>query len=107
MASIANLAGAADRILVQGANRNRFLRAGMVGCRTTAQAVGRVMHILFLQIVGIFFCIFALGFAVRIPHAYQEQMASHPGREKTILLISLCILFAWFGASSFWRARAK
>jgi hypothetical protein len=107
MVSISSRVGTAGRILVQGANRNRFLRAGMAGCRTTLLAVGRVMHILFLQIVGIFFCIFALGFAVRIPHAYQEQVASHHGQEKTILLTSLCILFGWFGASSFWRARAK
>jgi hypothetical protein len=107
MASIANRAGAARRILVQGANRNRFLRAGMAACRTTLQAVGRVMHILFLQIVGIFFCIFALSFAVHIPRTYHEEVAGHHGQEKTILLTSLCILFGWFGASSFWRARAK
>ncbi|MGA3211543.1 MAG: hypothetical protein ABSD20_09555 [Terriglobales bacterium] len=107
MSSIASLAGAAGRVLIQGANQNRFLRAGIAAVRTTALAMGRVLHLLFLQIVGLFFCIFALGFAARIPRAYQEQLASHHGRERTLLLAALSIMFGWFAFSSFWRARAK
>lgn len=94
MASVASLAGAAGRLLIQGANQNRFLRAGMTAIRTTSLAVGRVLHLLFLQIVGLFFCIFALGFAARIPRAYREQVATHQGRERTLLLAGLTVLFA-------------
>jgi len=107
VAGIASVAGAAGRILIRGANQNRILRAGIAAIRTTSLAIGKVLHLLFLQIVGLFFCIFALGFAARIPRAYHEQLVSHHGRERTLLMAVLSVMFGWFAASSFWRARAK
>ena len=95
------------RIAVRGAKHSRLLRAGFNAAQTTLRSFLRVVHLLFLQITGVFFCIFAVGFAARIPHAYQDQLAGRHGVERTYLLVILTALFAWFGVSSFWRARSR
>jgi hypothetical protein len=89
------------------AGGSRLLRAGYAGISTTLRSFARVAHLLWLQITGVFFCFFALIFAVRLPKAYASHTAGTSPRYHLVLLASLTVMFAWFGVSSFWRARKK
>jgi hypothetical protein len=104
---ILTAASAVGRIAVRGASHSRLLRAGYTAVQTTARSVGRILHLIFLQIAGLFFCLFALGFASRIPRTYHDQVAGRHGPERVYLLVIFTVVFGWFGVSSFWRARKK
>jgi len=68
--------------------------------RPFAHATG----ILWLQITGLFFAFFALGFSV-----YSWQLYKSAGwRDRHLpLYVAFALLFAWFAVSSFWRASRK
>jgi len=107
VARILTVAGAVGRIAYRQAGKSRLLRAGYAAVQTTARSLLRVLHLLFLQVTGLFFCLFALGFASRIPRTYRDYLANKHGLEQTYLLSILALLFAWFGVTSFWRSRAR
>jgi len=67
---------------------------------------GRVGGILWLEVTGVFFLLFALVFATAL---YRLRPASlHGPYDKTFLAsAALLALFAYLGASSFVRARRK
>ena len=98
---------ATARVAARRACNSRRLKAGRVAAGRVANVLGRLLHTLFLQITGLFFCLFALGLAVRIPAAIHEQAVLPWGTARVYLLTSLSLLFAWFGISSFWRTRRK
>ena len=104
MARLGLAAQALGRIAWRGASKNRWLRAGLSAVEATIRSSSRVFHHLFLQMIGVVFCLFALGFAARMPRVYREHLTGHYGAERVWLLAALTILFAWFGLSSFWRA---
>ena len=101
------MAGAVGRVAFRQAGNSRFLRAGYTAAQTTLRSIRRILHLLFLQITGLFFCLFALGFASRIPRTYHEYLTGGHGLQRTGVLVALSLVFAWFGATSFWRSRAK
>lgn len=75
-------------------------RAGAAFIKPFAHATG----ILWFQIAGVFFGLFALFF---LSHAWQSfhQDGLHDRHMDIYLAIGL--LFTWFTATSFWRARKK
>jgi hypothetical protein len=65
-----------------------------------------VSGVLWLEITGLFFGIFALFFAqnvFRLRHAY----AAGPERNKFLLYAGITAIFVYFAFSSFYRARRK
>jgi hypothetical protein len=62
--------------------------------------------ILWLEITGLFFALFTLFFVQSIyrVHGAWRQGAEH---SHLVLYCALAVLFAWFSASSFLRARSK
>jgi hypothetical protein len=104
---ILTIAGAVGRVAFRQAGKNRLLRAGYSAAQATARSLLRVLHLLFLQVTGLFFCVFALGFASRIPRTYSDYLANKHGLEQTYLLSILALVFAWYGVTSFWRSRVK
>ncbi len=100
-------ATALGRIAVRGASNNRVLRAGHSAVQTTFHSIRRVVHILWLQMVGVLFCLFAVVFAARLPSVYQDHVAGKHGPGRVYLLVAMALMFAWFGVSSFWRARKR
>jgi hypothetical protein len=68
------------------------------------QPVARAGNILWLQISGVFFAIFALFF---LNHTWQAHrtLGWHDGH--TRVYAALGVAFTWFAVSSFWRARRK
>ena len=60
--------------------------------------------ILWLQITGLFFAFFAVGFSL---HSWQLYRAAGWRDDHLPLYLIFGVLFAWFAVSSFWRANRK
>jgi hypothetical protein len=60
--------------------------------------------ILWLQITGLFFAFFFLGFAA---HSWQIYRAAGWADRHLPLYLVFAALFAWFAVTSFWRANRK
>lgn len=95
------------RMAMRHVSGSRLFRAGYAGVTATLRSVARVAHLLWLQVTGVFFCFFALIFAVRLPRAYVNHTAGTSPRYHFALLVCVTIMFTWFGISSFWRARKR
>ena len=105
--STARKLGILGRVAARQAGGNRIVRAGWGALRTTAGHVGRVLHLLFLEIAGVFFLAFAAGGGIAAWREYHKWSAGQIGPEKMLLAMAFSGLFLWFGVSSFWRAGAK
>lgn len=75
-------------------------RFGSALVRPFAHATG----VLTLQISGVFFALFTAFFAL---HAFQAFKASGAHDRRALVYVAFALLFAWFTATSFWRARTK
>ena len=98
---------ALGRLAGRRANNSRLLRASATAARAMLSSWRRLLHMLWLQITGVLFCFFALGFATRIPHVYQEYASGKTPNYRFLLLVCVTAMFAWFGASSLWKAARK
>lgn len=61
-------------------------------------------HLLWLEITGVFFGLFALFF---ITHGWQTVRAAGWHDRHAEVYCGLALLFVWFAVSSFWRAKRK
>jgi len=103
--------GTHGRALLRVAGRktgeNRWVRACYKAGSVTLRSIGRVLHILWLEVTGLFFLVLALvggGAAVR---EYHRHAAGTGSVAKMLLATAFAVLFAYFGVSSFWRSRKK
>ncbi len=103
----------AHRTLSQGAKaqaQSRYSRhrrlgsAVLAGARTTLASLSRVLHLLWLQVTGLFFLVFAAGFGAAAVRLYRAWTLQHVNGPKLALVAVFSALFAWFGVTSFWRA---
>jgi len=97
----------AVRVLAQQAEHSRIGGALLSGARATAASVGKVLHVLWLEVTGfIFLCLGAIGAAAGAREFYKPE-AGAPNFNKVWAAGLFAALFAYFGVSSFWRARKK
>lgn len=89
------------------AGRNRTLSAVRSGVRTTGRSVGRAAHQLWLEVIGLIFLLMALTFAGATVQEYGKYHAGAAGVGRLAVAICCTLTFAWFGLSSFWRARRR
>jgi len=75
--------------------------------RTTALSVGRVLHLLWLEVTGFVFLCIALTAGMALQHEYLLYRAGGIGPDKILLAAGVTLMFLWFGVSSFWRAGRK
>jgi hypothetical protein len=94
-------------VVSRQAGENRVLRAGWGALRVAASHVGRVVHLLFLEVAGVFFLAFAAGGGIAAWREYHQWQAGKIGPGKMYLALAFAALFAWFAVSSFWRAGKK
>lgn len=99
--------GVVARVAGQQAGRSRTFTAVMSGVRTTGRSVGRAAHQLWLEVTGLIFLILALGFANATYKEYEKYHAGGAGSGRLTIAICCTVTFAWFGMSSFWKARRK
>ena len=103
--------GTQGRALLRVAGRkggeNRWVRAFYRAGRVTVSTVGRVLHVLWLEVTGLLFLALAVvggGAAIRQYHRYQ---AGASGAGKAALAAAFALVFAYFGVSSFWKSRKR
>ena len=89
------------------AGQSRWLRASYSAARITLQHFGRVLHLLWLEITGVFFLFFGLAGAVAFRREFQAWQAGKIGPGKAALAAAFTLVFFWFGVSSFWRAKRR
>ena len=99
--------GAVARVAGDQAGRNRTLSAVMSGVRTTGRSFGRAAHQLWLEVTGVIFLIMALSFAGACVKEYGKYHVGETGPGRLAITVLFTLTFAWFGLSSFWKARRK
>jgi hypothetical protein len=95
------------RVAASSAGRNRILGAAMNAARITGSHVGRVMHLLWLEVTGFVFLAIGTIAGLAIFREYHRYQAGQVGVNRVVLAVVLAIMFGWFGVSSFWRVRKK
>ena len=96
----------AGQVLGRRAGRNRFLvallRAIAVAWRSTSATLRRLWH----EVMGLAFLLLALAGAQAAVREYQRYASrGHIAPGRFLLALGFSLLFAWFSASAFWRAR--
>jgi len=95
------------RVAGRKGGESRWVRAFYRAGRVTIGTVGRVLHVLWLEVTGLLFLVLAVvggGAAVRQYHRYQSGAA---GAGKAALAAAFAMVFAYFGVSSFWKSRKR
>ncbi|PYX88861.1 MAG: hypothetical protein DMG68_07065 [Acidobacteria bacterium] len=99
--------GIAGRLAARYAGKNRVAAAAWKGLRTTAVSFGRVLGILWLEVTGfVFLCLAGIG-GMKLASEYSKYQAGKGNSGRIALAVCFTLTFAWFGVSSFWRARRK
>ena len=99
--------GLAARIAGQQAQRSRTFNAAWSAVRATARSFGNVLHQLWLQVTGVLFLAMALGLGGAAVKEYGKYHAGTAGPGRAVVAAGFTLTFAWFGLSSFCKARKK
>jgi hypothetical protein len=89
------------------AGENRLLGALGAGARGALRNLRKVAHGLFLEVTGVFFVLFVVVGMGATWREYGAWAAGKIGPGKPLLAVSFTVLFSYFAATSFWRARRK
>ena len=95
------------RVARNQAGRNRTVNAFTGAARTTARSVGRVLHQLWLEVMGFIFLVMALLFGSASVREYGKYHAGQPVGARLALGIIVTVTFGWFALSSFLKASRK
>jgi hypothetical protein len=99
--------GVVARVAGQQARRSRTVRALGGAISAVGRSLGRVLHQLWLEVMGLLFLLMAFSGGVFLAREYAEYHARHTALWHVVIAICFTVTFAWFGVSSFWRARQK
>jgi hypothetical protein len=95
------------RVAGRKTGENRWVRAFYRAGTVTLRNVTRVLHILWLEVTGLFFLVLALvGAAAALRESHRRALGTG-STGKMLLAAGFAVLFAYFGASSFWRSRRR
>ena len=103
--------GTQGRALLRVAGRktgeNRWVRAFYRAGTVTLRSVTRVMHILWLEVTGLFFLVLAfVGAAAAVRELHRRALGTG-STGKMLLATGFALLFAYFSVTSFWRSRRR
>ena len=84
---------------------NRLVRAIYRASTVTVQSVGRILHVLWLEVTGLFFVGLAFVCGAAAVREHHRQLAGTGSGGKMLLAWALAALFGYFGVNSFWRSR--
>jgi hypothetical protein len=84
--------------------KSRTVNALGSAAKVTLHSAGRVGHLLWLEVTGLFFIAFAAIGALAAWHDFSKHKTLS-GRVGAAICFT--VIFAWFGVSSFYRARRK
>ena len=95
------------RVAGRKTGENRWIRAFYRGSRVTLSSVGRVLHVLWLEITGLLFLTLALVGAGAAIREYHRYAGGATGAGKIFLASTFALAFLYFGVTSFTRSRRK
>lgn len=95
------------RVAAQQAGRTRTGGAILKAVQTTAVHFARVLHQLWLEVTGFVFLALAGIGVFACGREYTLHQAGKAGWGRVLVAVCFTLVFAWFGASSFWRVRKK
>ena len=105
--STAKKMGEVVGLLFRQIQRSRIGGAVLAGVKATATSFARVIHILWLEVTGfIFLCLGMFGASAAL-REYHKSGVAGAGSNRFFAAVIFTLLFAYFGLSSFWRARRK
>lgn len=73
----------------------------------TARAFGGVLHVLWLEMMGLVFLVMAASGVAATAHEYGKYRAGAGSSGHVAAAMVFTVTFAWFGVSSFWRVKKK
>jgi len=95
----------AGQLLDARARRSRFSVALARGASAAWRSLFQVFRRLWHEVTGfVFLCFAAIG-AVAAAREYQHWSAGSPVGARLVAATCFTATFAWFGVTSFWRAR--
>ena len=95
------------RVAGRKGGENRWVRAFYRAGSVTLRSVGRVLHVLWLEVTGLLFLVLAVVGGAAAVREYRLHAASKTGLAKAALAAAFALVFAYFGVSSFWRSRKR
>jgi hypothetical protein len=97
----------AVQVVARQAGHTRIGKALLFGARVTAASVGKILHVLWLEVTGfIFLCLGLMGAGAGLREYHRYGLGS--GNLNKIWASAIfALLFAYFAVTSFWRARRK
>jgi hypothetical protein len=96
--------GLFSRVAARQAGKARVVRAAWAATRAVGSSLVRAAHLLWLQITGLLFAAFAVTGMLAVVREYGKYSEGKTGPGRVIATLAFSLVFAWFGASSFWRA---
>jgi len=84
--------------------KSRTVNALASAAQVTLGSLSKVGRLLWLEVTGLFFVAFAVIGGLAAWHDYSKHKTLS---SRLAAAICFMVIFAWFGLSSFWRARRK
>lgn len=75
--------------------------------RVTLHSFGRVLHQLWLEVTGFVFLAMAGIGGIALSREFAKYQAGKAGPGRVAIAACFCLIFGYFGFSSFWRVRRK
>ena len=95
------------RVAGRQTGKSRLVRACYNAASATTRSLKRVVHVLWLEVTGLLFLLFAMVGAGAAMREYHRHVAGTAGPGKMLLAAFFAVLFTYFGVSSFWRSRKR
>lgn len=95
------------RVAGRQTGKSRLVRACYNAGSATMSSVKRVIHVLWLEVTGLMFLLFALVGAGAAIREYHRHAAGTAGSGNMLLAGFFALMFTYFGVSSFWRSRKR
>ena len=95
------------RVAGRKTGENRWVRAFYRGGSVTLGSVGRVLHVLWLEVAGLFFLVLALVGGAAAVREYHRYANGTSGVGRVLLAAAFALAFLYFGVSSFTRSRRR
>ena len=95
------------RVAGRKSGQNRWVRAFYNAGNVTLRNVSRVLHVLWLEVAGLFFLVLAVVGAAAAVREFHRHSLGTGSSGKMLLASMFAVLFGYFGVSSFWRSRRR
>jgi hypothetical protein len=95
------------RVAGRKTGENRWVRAFYRAGSVTARSLARVLHVLWLEVTGLFFLFLAMVGAAAAVREYHRHGLAGGSVGKMLLASAFALLFTYFGVTSFWKSRHR